>query len=175
MKANFVIPLLELNMKQQADPSPSVSTIRVIKIETCLNLSKKSELGYQIGCTPDAALFIRLSSNSRSGKFNADWISFEAIERQLKQYPIDKSITSGSMQVMYKGKSTNSKAFLFAVLKAEGLVRVCDEKSGSYMVSDIDGFQTRIAALIPTGIEIQAAEDNHVSTPKPRSRKLKES
>ena len=58
---------------------------------------------------------------------------------------------------MFRGKSSNSPAFLFAVLKAEGLVLAGAEKDSGYLLGDIAAFQKAVAALIATGTDLNAS------------------
>ena len=95
--------------------------------------------------------------NSSSGQFNADWVSLSLIEKLLTEQPADKPMTSRVLSTVFRGKSSNSPAFLFAVLKAEGLVLAGAEKDSGYQLGDIAAFQKLLAALIATGADLTVA------------------
>jgi hypothetical protein len=57
--------------------------MRVLKTATCKTLSGKSTLTYQIGCTPESIIHLRISKNSGGGFFSDEWIPFEAVQEAL--------------------------------------------------------------------------------------------
>lgn len=147
---------------------------RILKIATCSTLSGRSELTYHLGCTTDGEIQFRIVSNSGNGQFNSDWVSLTALEKLLSQHPLDKPMTSRTMQPLFRGKSSNSPAFLFAALKAEGLVTAGNEKDGGYLLGDIDAFKKEASALIAAGTNLTVATD---APPEPvkKKRPVKES
>ena len=46
------------------------SDVRVLKKATCKSITGKSTLGYEIACTPDNFIYIRISNNTGAGFFN---------------------------------------------------------------------------------------------------------
>ena len=141
---------------------------RILKIATCSTLSGRSELTYHLGCTADGEIQFRIVSNSGNGQFNSDWVSMATIEKLLTQHPVDKPMTSRTMQPLFRGKSSNSPAFLFAVLKAEGLVTASKKKDGGYLLGDIDAFKKEASDLIAADTDLGAATE---TPPEPVKKK----
>ena len=96
---------------------PSIP-MRILKITTCSSLSGRSELTYHIVCNAEGNIHFRVVANSGSGQFNADAVPFYQISELLSEHPTDKPLTSTAMRPVFRGKSSNSPAFLFAALKA---------------------------------------------------------
>ena len=69
---------------------------------------------------PSWQVHVRVVQNSGNGQFNADWVSLSLIEKLLTEQPADKPMTSRVMLPVFRGKSSNSPAFLFAVLQGRG-------------------------------------------------------
>jgi hypothetical protein len=132
---------------------------RILKIATCSTLSGRSELTYHLGCTADGEIQFRIVSNSGNGQFNSDWVSLNAIEKLLTQHPTDKPMTSRTMQPLFRGKSSNSPAFLFAALVAEGLVTAGKEKDSGYLLGDINAFKKEASALIAADTDLGVATE----------------
>lgn len=147
--------------------------IRILKAGTCPTLSGRSQLSYHLGCNNDGEIHIRVVQNSGNGQFNADWVQLVVIEKLLASHPADKPLTSRVMLPVFRSKSSNSPAFLFATLKAEGLVKAGVEKDSGYLHGDIDAFKKAVAALITSDIDLGAATDIPPETPrKKQSAKL---
>lgn len=143
-------------MKKDVTPE---RPIRILKIGTCLTLSGRSELTYHLGCTTDSAIQFRIVGNSGNGQFNANWIAMATIEKLLTQHPADKPMTSRAMQPVFRGQSSNSPAFLFAVLKEEGLVRDGVEKDSGYLLGNIEPFKQAMSTLIDADPDLSAPVD----------------
>lgn len=159
-------------MKKEA--SKSDLPIRVLKIGTCSTLSGRSELTYHLGCNAESEIHFRVVQNSGNGQFNANWVSLSVIEKLLTQHPADKPLTSRVMQTVFRGKSSNSPAFLFVSLKAEGLVMAGTEKDSGYLLGDIDGFKHAMSALIAADADLAVAADALSSEPVKKKRAAKE-
>lgn len=121
--------------------------IQILKIGTCPTLSGKSELTYHLGRHEDESIHLRVIKNTGNGQFNPDWVSLAQIEKLLTEHPVDKPMYSSIMRPIYRGKSSNSPAFLFAVLKAEGMVIASEEKDGGYLLGSIDSFKSMVSKL----------------------------
>ena len=104
--------------------------------------------------------------NSGNGQFNAEWVSLTLIEKLLTQHPADKPLTSRIMQPVFRGKSSNSPAFLFVSLKAEGLVKAGDGKDRGCLLGDIEAFRREMSALIAAGADLAVATDAPTEPPK---------
>jgi hypothetical protein len=159
-------------MKKEA--SKSDLPIRVLKIGTCSTLSGRSELTYHLGCNADSEIHFRVVQNSGNGQFNANWVSLSVIEKLLTQHPADKPLTSRVMQTVFRGKSSNSPAFLFVSLKAEGLVMAGAEKDSGHLLGDIEAFKQAMSVLIAAGADLAVAADAS-SEPVKKKRSAKES
>ncbi len=93
--------------------------ISVIKIEQCPSLSGRSQLTYQLGKDADSGIHLRITRNSSSGQFNANWVALSLIESLFSEHPEGKPLTSTAIRPAYEGKSTNSPAFLFAAMNVD--------------------------------------------------------
>jgi len=51
-----------------------LTEIRILKEATCLSLSERSTLTYQIGCNETNDILFRIHGNSGTGKFNREWV-----------------------------------------------------------------------------------------------------
>ena len=154
--------------------SPPDTLIRILKIGTCSSLSGRSELTYHLGCNAESEFHFRVVQNSGNGQFNAEWVSLTLIEKLLTQHPADKPLTSRIMQPLFRGKSSNSPAFLFVSLKAEGLVKAGEGKDSGCLLGDIEGFKQAMSALIAAGADLAVAADAS-SEPVKKKRSAKES
>ena len=97
--------------------------IKVIKTASCDTLSGKSKLTYQIGCTPDKQIHLRISKNSGGGFFSDEWIALNAVLDALQKLPKDTGISSYYLAHLFTGKSVNTPSFHLAALKHLKLIR----------------------------------------------------
>ena len=130
------------------------SSFKIIKIGNCNSLSGKGNLTYQIACNPDSTIFFRITANSGGGWFSADWISLEIIMSAIGKP--DNSLTSYALQGLFKGKSVNTPAFLFAALKKEGLVAIDTHNPRSYLTVSSETFMDEIKILIAPGTDLKS-------------------
>ena len=144
--------------------------IRILKIGTCPSLSARSQLTYHIGCHADE-FHVRIVQNSGNGQFNADWVPVALIEKLLSAHAADQPITSRAMQPIFRSKSSNSPAFLFAALKSEGLVLAGTEKDSGYTLGNIEAFRQSVLAMIASDTDLSAQAD----APAERSKKKRSS
>lgn len=142
--------------------------IRILKIGTCSTLSGRSQLTYHVGNNADSMVHIRVVQNSGNGQFNSNWVSLSEIEKLLTSHPADKPMTSSAMLPLFRSKSSNSPAFLFATLLAEGLVTAGKEKDSGYLLGDIEAFRKSVSALIAAGTDLSAPVD---TPPEPSGKK----
>ena len=98
--------------------------VRVLKNGSCPNLSGKSTLSYRVGVNEAGEIMLQLVGNSNPGCFNNEWVKYADVQVLLAKEDQGKAITSFTLVPLYRGKSTNSPSFLFAVLKQEGLVQL---------------------------------------------------
>ena len=93
-----------------------------IKTATCLSISGKSTLTYQITDTQ-----IRIQKNSGAGRFSNEWLALATIGKT--------PFTSAKLKELIKGKSINTPAFILAVLLNDGLAKPSKTEKGSYVLA----------------------------------------
>ena len=125
----------------QGQQTTLATEISIVKVDTCPSLSGRSQLSYQIGKGTSGDIHFRITQNTGSGQFNADWISLDDIEAIISTIPPERALSSTALLPLYRGKSSNSPAFLFAALKAETLVISQDDKDKGYLSGDIKAFR----------------------------------
>ena len=128
--------------------SESQSNMKVFKTATCKSTSGKSTLTYQIGALPDSTVYIRISKNSAAGFFNDEWIKIDDIHKALTKSHKGDSLTSFLLAGLFKGRSSNSPAFLMAALTHERLLRVLKGKSRGHELLDSEGFNIKMDKLV---------------------------
>lgn len=129
---------------------------RILKNASCPTLSDKGTLGYHIGINANDELLIRVATNSGGGYFSSEWVPVKTALTLLEN--ADKPLTSFALLTLFKGKSVNTPAFLFAALKAEGLVSVDAENSRCYALMPTDSFMADIATLKASDINLDVIE-----------------
>ena len=149
-------------MKKEANPE---LPIQILKIGTCPTLSAQSELTYHLGRHEDESIYLQIIKNTGNGQFNLDWVPLVKIEKLLTEHLSDKPMYSSVMRPIYQGKSSNSPAFLFAVLKAEGMVIARKEKDGGYLLGDIDSFKNMACKL-----KVNTPDTQPNAKPSPRKK-----
>ena len=132
-----------------------VPTMRILKIASCPTSSGKTTLTYHIGCTTDKDIQFRVVVNTGGGLFSPEWVSLSAIQPAFEQAPFP--LTSFPLIDLYQGKSTNTPAFLMAVLKHEGLVRNLEGKIRGYEILDTKAFMDEMNALMASDIDLKVA------------------
>lgn len=148
-----------------------ITPMRILKINTCPSLSGRSELTYHIVCNAAGETYFRVVGNSGSGQFNADAVPFDQISNLLSEHPTDKPLTSTAMRPVFRGKSSNSPAFLFAALKAESIVLLGADKDGGYLIGDMEAFKLAMAVLIASAPSIPDTAPDKPAKKKPVGRK----
>ena len=114
--------------------------IRVLKTASCESLSGRSTLTYEIGCTGDKLILIRLIENTGAGMYSKAWLPMSQIIQLLSAE--DKPITSRTINPLYTG-SANSCGFMLAVLRNEGLIKNVEENSRGYGNAIFQGMNCR--------------------------------
>ena len=104
----------------------------------------------------DGEIHLAVVGNSSSGQFNATPIPLATIEKLLTAHPADKPMSSRVLLPVFRSKSSNSPAFLFACLLAEGLVKAGVEKDSGYLLGDIEAFRKSVSALIASDTDLDA-------------------
>lgn len=134
-------------MKSAAIESDDAS-VRIVKVGHCPSLSGKSKLTYQIGSVGKDDIRVRVVGNSATGAFNPDWVGLDAIEEAFDKCRKGEPITAVSLDHLFRGKSMNTPFFVWAVLKAEGLVRNAKDSPRGYERLDPRDFVARVQAQL---------------------------
>ena len=153
--------------KEVTPPIP----MRILKVSTCPSLSGRSELTYHIGCNAEGEIHFRVVGNSGSGVFSADAVSFTQITKLLTEHPAEKPLTSSVLSPLFRGKSSNNPAFLFAALKAELIVLPGSHKDSGYTIGDIEVFRHEMNVLIASNASITDTAADKPAKKKPVGRK----
>ena len=127
----------------QAEPSD----VRILKSAGCQSLSGKSKLRYEIGCSPEDEVMLRICGNSGGGYFNDDWIPWTRLVAVLEKHG-NKPIACFTLEPLLKGRSANTSGFLLAALKNEGLVQRMEANKRSYERLDGRAFIAQIQGLM---------------------------
>ena len=117
--------------------------IRILKIRSCSSRSGKSTLTYHIGCNPEGELQFRIFANSGNGFFNDEWVSLNALLSKASE-----QFTSYALSPLFRGKSTNTPAFLLAALMEEKLVQVSGKNKRCYEKGNPSQFLADMKVLI---------------------------
>lgn len=150
--------------------TPSLPSIRILKIGTCPSLSGNSTLTYHLGCTEDAEIMFRVYANSAAGFFSNEWISMNSIQQVSNTIPLDKPITSFLLlNTIYIGRSQNSPGFMLAVLKSEGLVVPVEGNERVYLRTDGIEFFAEVKALMESGVDIKVDDKPKQAVPGKKS------
>ena len=142
----------------------SAVPMRVLKVDTCPSLSGRSQLTYHVGCDNEGTISLKITANSGSGQFNADWVPLSIVEQLMSAHPATKPMTSGVLRTVFKHRSSNSPAFLFAALKAESLVLPGDTKDSGYTLGNIEAFKQTMSALVASDTDLSTPVDIPVPT-----------
>ena len=124
--------------------------MQIIKNGSCGSLSGKSTLTYQIACNTDNEVHVALTGNSGGGHLNSDWVSLEEIYSILSSQK--KAFTSGALQDLYQGKSSNNASFTTAILLKESLLKISPRNSHYDLISQAE-FSKVVQGLMETAPE----------------------
>ena len=125
-----------------SDTHNSVNVLTVIKSHTCHSISKRSKLTYNIETSSDSEIFIRLIGNSGGGKFNSHPVPLSDIIDALGS-STDTPPSPLSLKPLFNKKSSNSPAFLFAVLMEEQIIKT-ENSSFSFKTEYIQEFHKEL-------------------------------
>jgi hypothetical protein len=152
----------------------AIPAMRVLKINSTPSLSGRSTLTYRVACNTDGDIYLAVVGNSSSGQFNATPIPLDTIEKLLNEHPADKPMSSRVLLPVFRSRSSNSPAFLFTALLAEGLVKAGTEKDSGCTIGDIEAFRQAMSALIAAGTDLATPAIAVPESPK-KKRPAKES
>mgnify|MGYP006959968613 CR=1 FL=1 len=119
-----------------------------IQTATTRSTSGKSNLTYQIGCTPDSSIYIRITKNSGAGFFKNEWLKIVDIQKALANGPEGQPLTSFLLQPPFQGKSSNSPRFMVAATTNERLLRGLKGKKRGHEFLDPEEFTARMEKLV---------------------------
>lgn len=173
---------------EAAAPVACPDPFRILKIATCPSLSGRSTLTYHIGCkrhgdsTEIGTPFIRVYANSAAGLFSHDWVALDVIQQSFADAVGEHQITARLLDPLYRGKSANSPAFLFAVLKGAGLIRLVEDTKRLFERVDPGVFIAEVQALMVSGVDLKVEDEQDKAqgqgtvrpkpeTPKPTAKK----
>jgi hypothetical protein len=148
--------------------------MRVLKTATCKTLSGKSTLTYQIGCTPESEIHLRITKNSGGGFFSDEWVKYGDIQAVLKERSKDSPIMSHFISPLLQGKSSNTSGFIMAVLSNLKLLRPLLKKKRLHELLDPKPFLDTMEKLMSSDVKPKAAVKKTVrkkATVKARTKK----
>ncbi|MDO8291089.1 MAG: hypothetical protein Q7T44_17890 [Parvibaculum sp.] len=134
--------------------NPESTVVRILKIATCPSMSGKSKLTYHVGCKAESEILFRVYANSASGFFSKEWVPLVEIQQLFGKAPDAKALTSFVLLPIFKGKSINTPAFLFAALLSERLVQPSTTTRRCYECTDGKKFFAEVKALAATGTDL---------------------
>ena len=155
---------------------------RILKIATCPSLSGRSTLTYHVGVHRSmegeiVAPFIRVYANSAAGLFSNDWVALDIIQQQFADAISKQPVTARVLDPIFRGKSANSPAFLFAALKGAGLVRLVEDTKRLFERVDPGVFIAEVETLMASGVDLKVdderkkAQEKVAGKPKPETPK----
>ena len=144
--------------------------MKVLKTSSCKTLSGKSTLTYQLGCTPESEIHLRITKNSGGGFFSDEWVKYEDIQAVLKERAKDSPIMSHFISPLLKGKSSNTSGFIMAVLSHLKLIRPLPKKKRLHELLDAKPFLDQMEKLTVSDVKskgiVRKAPSKKVRTKK---------
>ena len=119
--------------------------LRILKRSTCLTLSGKSKLTYQISCNQEGEILFRISANTGGGFFSDEWVAWKDIRKALEKAP--DPFTSLIFSPLLKGKSVNTQSFILAALVNEKVLETARGKKRHHSVLDLDAYEAKLEKL----------------------------
>ena len=135
-----------------------VPTIRVLKIADCPSVSGRSTLTYHVGCeagTDASGIVFRVFRNTGSGHFCNEWVKLSEIQQAFAKVPNEIAITAHLLSPLFRGRSNNSQAFLFSILKHEGLVSTVKDRKGRFERADAGDFIAGVMTLMAADVDLE--------------------
>ena len=147
------------------------SDVRTLSSQACPSITGKSKLTYHLGMHGSKPV-IRIHSNTGPGFFNDEWID---VSKVIDTLPKAGPFTSFTLRVVFKGRSMNSRAFLMAALRNEGVVQRSTEKPRCWERADIDAFLAKFEVVGKSSSPALSQPSSRMATgekqPKPASKK----
>ena len=147
--------------------------VRVLAVETCPSITRKSKLTYHVGIL-GSEIQLKIHANSGGGFFSEEWVPLSDI---LDRLPPAGPFTSRVLNTLFTGKSTNTPGFLMAVLRNEGLVQPSTSKRRCWELGNVMAFEQQVEAMMDTPLSPKkklpagAAKKPAAALPKPTTAK----
>jgi hypothetical protein len=132
-------------MAKAKDPLENI--VKVIHSATCLSLSGKSNITYQVGTDPESNIYLRIYGNTGGGFFSPEWVPLGEVQKFIADAPKDKPLSSWSLHPLFRGKSVNTPAFFMAALVHEKWLRILKGKKRGLEVLDEAPFMAKLERL----------------------------
>ena len=145
--------------------------MKVLKTSSCKTLSGKSTLSYQLGCTPESEIHLRITKNTGGGFFSDEWIAFNDILRVLKDRPEGSPVMSHFVTPLLRGKSANTSGFILAALTHLKLLRPLPKKKRVHELLDPKPFLDQMEKLTASGSVKKAPVKKRATTKKKTAKK----
>ena len=150
---------------------PLVASMRILKTFTCPSLSGKAEITYQIGCTPESEVHLRVVGNTGGGFFNSNWVAMKDIQEILGKYTKEDVITSFVLAPLFKHKSVNTPSFLWAALEHEKWLRRLKGKTRGHELYKPEIFTAKVEKLLAGKPRAKAKRTTKRATKKAATKK----
>lgn len=142
-----------------------MNSFRILKVATCMNLSVKFALTYNLCVDDNKDIFLRITQNEGSGYFSSEWVKLENILSRIDAAG-KKPLTSFLLtDGLLEGRSSNTAGFIWAVLLAEGLVERNLQNPRVYDACDPKPFLKLMEDLINSGTDIKISSNPDGATP----------
>lgn len=125
--------------------------IRVLLVDTCPSLSRRSVLTFQAGHGDEQGLVLRLVANSGKGCLSKDWAPLNSMEELLST---EEPLTHSALQPLFQGRSVNTSGFLLAVLRHVGALTPDAGDPRRLRLADLTGFRTRLETLASSSVSL---------------------
>jgi len=132
-------------MARAKDPLENI--VKVINSATCLSLSGKSNITYQVGTDPESNTYLRIYANTGGGFFSPEWVPLSEVQKLIDAAPKDRPLSSWSLHQLFRGKSANNVGFLSAALVHEKWLRLLAGRKRGLEVMDDAAFQAKLEKL----------------------------
>ena len=157
--------------KQPAAPIEATDTMRIIKIDECQSLNKKSTLQFHVGADGKNDVHLRITGNDGGGIWTPYWISVKSVHAEFA-HSGNRPLTSREFLPGLHGKSSNNFGFVTAALLHVGVIERAPEEEGKFVRADGKAFTAEVQKLIDSKVSIdvalpeKAAKKSPVSKPK---------
>jgi hypothetical protein len=85
----------------------NTDSIRILKTGTCLSLSGRTKLTYEVGGGPGSLISLRITKTAGTGSFSKDWIGLDRVHALLEKQS-GKPITSHTLAPCSRRRTTQA-------------------------------------------------------------------